>query len=166
MKIRRKKRSNLSWPYVVVSTFFLSYIIVHFAWITPVVQCSCLCPGDNPHWRCSCNSPKCIEGRREFQSRYNLRPDQSSEARVNEGSDFASILDNLKDRGLLNTRQVSLEIFRCDCNSNIKKISIDIKPILLQAAVTVGFPIQIVKLHLDDDWQTPEAMPSQPEVPG
>jgi len=166
MKIPRKKRSNLSWPYVVVSAFFLPFLIVHFAWLTPAIQCSCLCPDDNPHWSCSCNSPTCIEGRREFQSYCNLRPDHSSEVEVNKGMNIASILDNLKDRGLLKTRQVSLETLSCDCNSNIKKISFDIKPILPQAAVTVGFPIQIVKLHLDDDRRTPEAIACQPEVPG
>ena len=166
MKIRRTKRSNLSWPNVVVSTFFLSFIIAHFAWITSIIQCFCFYPDDNPHWSCSCNRPKCTEGRREFQSRCNLRPDQRPEAEANEGSDFASILDDMKDRGPLKTRQVSFEILRCDCNSSINKISIDIKPILLQAAVTVGFPIQIAKLHLDDDRRTPQAIACRPEVPG
>ena len=166
MKIRRKKRSNLSWPHVVVSAFFLPFLIVHFACITPAIQCSCLYQDDNPHWSCSCNSPKCIEGRREFQSYCNLRPDHSSEEGVNKGPVIASLLDNLKDRDLLKTHQVSPETLRCDCNRDIKKISIDIKPILLQAAVSLGFPTQIAKLHLDDDRRTPEAIACQHEVPG
>ena len=163
MKILRKKRLYLNRPTVVVSFVFLPFLIFHFAWITPVIQWSCLCP-ESSH-QCCCNCSKCIKSRGGFKSFCYLRHNHSHDRPAQRKKSINSAFHKWKGSGQLETGQVSLETLHCDCNGHLKEVSHH-KEVLIQKAKGLGLPIPIARLLFMDDLKPPEIVLHRPEVPG
>jgi hypothetical protein len=148
------------------AVLFVPLVIFHLGWITPVVEWSCLCPEDQPNHRCCCNCPKCVKNRGGFKSFCHLRPERVEETEIAKGS---SIVDLFSSQGnaLLSDNSYGLrELSVCQCDSHIKKISLDIKPFIPQAPTNGVCPFPVVGIILTDDWGPPEAIPCQPDPPG
>ena len=64
------------------AVLFVPVVVLHLAWVTPVVEWSCLCPENQPNHRCCCNCPKCVKNRGGFKSfchqRWEERGEKSS----------------------------------------------------------------------------------------
>lgn len=141
-------------------------VVLHLAWITPLIEWSCFCPDNEPSHRCCCNCPKCIKNRGGFKSFCHLRPDRIQEAQIAKGS---SIVDLFSSQGSAVTSESSpegRELSICQCDSHIKKISLDIKPFLPQEGTSGPLSFPVVRITLTDDWRPPEAVPCQPDTPG
>lgn len=146
---------------------FLPFLVLHCAWIVPVVEWSCLCPDDDPHWNCCCNCPKCVERRGGFKSYCHLRPSQSCETEIRQGVSLPSPTpDGHAHDGILKPVHVSLETIGCECSSHIKKISLDVHAFIPQATALLALVLPVASIIPRDDRRPPEAIPCQPDVPG
>lgn len=166
MKKPRKRSADLSLPHRIVWGLFLPFLILHFACLIPVVERSCLCPEDDPHWNCCCNCPKCVKRRGGFESYCHLRPHQGSEAEMQTGILASALLEESANDSVFKVPYVSLETLSCDCNSHIKRFSLDFKPFLPTMKIPGVVPVPVAAIRSSDDRRPPEAIPCQPEVPG
>jgi len=166
MKNPGKKGIGTDRLYSVVSALFLPFLIFHFAWVTPVIEWSCLCPDEHPGYNCCCNCPKCVKSRGGFESYCRVRPDRSSEVELNEGTDIASLPYNSVTGRALKTPRRCLETLRCECDIHVKKVSLDSKPFLPGTTVLERFPVPVAGITSSDDRRPPEAIPCQPDKPG
>ncbi len=166
MRKSGKRMTDLSLPERVFLVLFLPFLVVHLAVLIPVVEWSCFCPDDDPHWSCCCNCPKCVKRRRGFKSYCHLKFAHAGEAEPGQGSTIAGLGETAEKKGLFKNHYVSLETLRCDCNGHIKRISIDLKPFLPSIEIPEEVPLPVVaRIRSDDHWP-PEAIPCHPEVPG
>ncbi len=167
MRNRVSRKIALKLSRKVALAMFLPFLILHCAWIVPVVEWSCLCPDDDPHWNCCCNCPKCVERRGGFQSYCHLRPSQSNESEIGQGVHLPSPnTERCSDEGILKPVHVSLETIGCECNSHIKKITLDVQAFIPQATALLTLVLPVASIISRDDRRPPEAIPCQPDVPG
>lgn len=160
-----KASSNTSRMFAI---FFIPIIVVHLAWITPVVEWSCLCPEDEQNHQCCCNCPKCVKNRGGFKSFCHLRPDRIEEPEIAKGSSVADLLSKGTSPDILAADRFNEhgELSICQCNSHIIKISLDIKIFLPQVLTTWSHLFPFVGIITTDDWWPPEAIPCHPHPPG
>ncbi|MDQ7783502.1 MAG: hypothetical protein RDU20_11525 [Desulfomonilaceae bacterium] len=145
---------------------FIPVVVLHLAWITPLVEWSCFCPEDQPNYGCCCNCPKCVKNRGGFRSFCHLRPKHIEETENAEGASLIDLISGQGSAWLFNTSQSPAQISVCECDSHIKKISLDTKPFVPQAQMSCASPFPVVGIIPTDDWRSPEAIPCQPDPPG
>jgi len=160
--LRRADVRPLNRARILFAIFFIPVVVLHFAWITPVVEWSCFCPEDEPNHQCCCNCPKCVKNRGGFKSFCHLRPVEVEETGIDEGACSISDQGNATQACSSHSRS---EIMTCQCDSHIKKITLDIKPIL-PSFWTHIVPLPVVKIISTDDRRPPEAIPCPPHRPG
>ncbi|GEM_PF-1859789 len=98
MKIHGKRRTSLPTLYVVLSALFLPFVVFHFAWITPVVELSCLCPDGDSAYSCCCNCSKCVERRGGLESYCHVNPNRSAEVEIKEGTNISFLVHAQRER--------------------------------------------------------------------
>lgn len=149
------------------SMFFIPVVVIHLVWVSPLVEWSCFCPEDEPNHQCCCNCPKCVKNRGGFKSFCHLRPEKGFDTAISKGSSIVSPLSS-EGQGWQDVESHGFrEFFGCQCDSHIKKISLDIRPFLPQPQFCGIRPFPIVKIIIrNDDWQPPESIPCQPHPPG
>jgi hypothetical protein len=88
------------------------------------------------------------------------------ETEIAKGASIADLLfDQVNAKGSESSHH-SQGLFICQCDSHIKKISLDIDPFIPQALLNCACPFPVVRIILADDWRPPEAIPCQPKPPG
>ncbi|AFM23392.1 hypothetical protein [Desulfomonile tiedjei] len=145
---------------------FVPVVVLHLAWITPVVEWSCFCPNDEPNHRCCCNCPRCVENRGGFKSFCHVRPEMVDETQIAKRGPIAGLLSSQDNALVSESSHHSRELSICQCDSHIKKISLDIKPFLPQALFNCARPFPVVRIIATDERRPPEAIPCQPNPPG
>jgi len=148
------------------SMLFIPIVVLHLAWITPLVEWSCFCPEEQPNYGCCCNCPKCIKNRGGFKSFCHLKPERVQETPFPDGTSIVDIFSCQVSSVLSGNHQSLPEFVTCQCDSHIKKISLDIQPFVPQALLNCARPLPVVRIILTDDWGPPEAIPCQPNPPG
>jgi hypothetical protein len=164
--ISRLTGKTLNKNRCVFTMLFVPVVLLHLAWITPMVEWSCFCPDDEPNHQCCCNCPKCIKNRGGFKSFCHLRPERVEETNTARGSAnidlFSSPGNALAPESCHGPHELSI----CQCDSHITKISLDIKPFLPQALISSARPCPVIRIIPTDDWMPPGAIPCQPHPPG
>ncbi len=157
---------TLSKTRCLFAMLFIPVVVLHLAWITPVVEWSCFCPDDEPNHRCCCNCPKCVKNRGGFQSYCHLKPQRGEETQIAKGSSVVDLLSGQDSTALSENSEGSPGLLTCQCDSHIKKISLDIQPFLPQAVTHIGLPFPVVEGIATDDCRPSEPIPCQPAPPG
>ncbi|MFC1834853.1 hypothetical protein ACFL2Q_08980 [Thermodesulfobacteriota bacterium] len=143
------------------AVLFLPFLVMHFAWITPMVEWSCLCVDYGPEFSCCCNCPTCVEERGGFISYCQVSP------RDGDGRALApSAMNNYTDGAAGGKDRTTIDVLRCDCQSRVTGILLELQPLLPSATVVNIFSFLWTSLTLADAKRPPEAIPCQPEVPG
>lgn len=148
------------------SMLFIPVVVLHLAWITQLVEWSCLCLDDEPNHQCCCNCPKCLKNRGGFKSFCHLRPERVAETQIAKGTSIADLFSSQGNALLSDNSHGPRELSICQCDSHIKKISLEIKPFLPEAPTRGDCPFPAVRIIPADDWRPPEAIPCQPDPPG
>jgi hypothetical protein len=159
--------TSLSASRRVFALLFIPLVVFHLGWITPVVEWSCLCPDDQPNHRCCCNCPKCVKNRGGFKSFCHLRPETVENAEIARGSSVIDLFATQCNPSPADNPQHFRQISVCECDSHIKKITLDTQPFLPQALIcnACSFPL-VGAVNLCDYWRPLEAIPCQPDPPG
>lgn len=166
MKTRTKENATPNMLNRVTVTLFVPFLMFHFAYLVPVVEWSCICPEGDLHVSCCCNCPKCVKRRGGFESYCHLRHGEAREAVLQNGIQTEIRIDSKEHPDSLERYHVSLDTYGCDCNSHIKKISLDITPLLPPVKICCFIPKPAPATSTPDDRWPPEVVPCQPEVPG
>jgi len=148
------------------AVLFVPVVVLHLAWITPRVEWSCFCPEDRPSYGCCCNCPKCIKNRGGFKSFCHLKPEGFEQTPFTKGTSIVDIFSCQVHEALSDNYPGRPELVTCQCDSHIKKISLDIQPFLPKALLNCACPFPVVRIILTDDRRPPEAIPCQPNPPG
>jgi len=163
---RKVAGTPLSRFHRLVTILLLPLALFHLAWVTPVVQWSCLCPDNDQDHHCCCNCPKCVKNRGGLLSYCHLRAHGSEQALTDQSHSAAYSPVTLSYSGSVDHGRGDSELSICPCNSHIKEISLDIQPFLLQATSNSLRSSPIVGILLTRDCWPPEADPCQPDHPG
>jgi hypothetical protein len=50
------------------------FLIFHYVCTAPVINFLCICPQENPAWKCACNCSKCVQRRQATDLSFNISP--------------------------------------------------------------------------------------------
>lgn len=149
-----------------VAVLLLPLVLFHLAWLTPVVQWSCLCPDDDVSHRCCCNCPKCVKHRGGFLSYCHLGANGIEQGFTVQSPATGHSVSSWSSSDPSGHGQDGPALSFCPCNSHIKEISLDVHPFLLQETSNGLRSSPIVGILLTHDCWPPEADPCQPDRPG
>jgi len=95
-----------------------------------------------------------------------VRPERVAETEIAEGTSIVGLFAGQGNELLLHNVHDLPELSICQCDSHIKKVSVDIKPFIPQAPTSCALLFPVVRICLTDDWRPPEAIPCHPDLPG
>lgn len=142
------------------------FVVLHLAWVTPVVEWSCLCPENQPNHRCCCNCPKCVKNRGGFKSFCHQRWENAERGPLAQAVSIGGLISSTSNAIDADRPHTHSELSVCQCDSHIKKISLDFNPCIPQVKTCCLYPVPVARMILTDDWRPPEAIPCQPDSPG